>query len=233
MNGRPYTIAGIMPEGFRDPIVGALDGWIPVDVSPGRDPSNADNHYFSLIARLRPGVTLARGQAELDGLMVRIGQQYRSARDARARLYPLKEDIVGSSSRALEVMLGAVGLVLLLVCVNIANLLLVRGSERAREFAVQSALGAARARLVRQMLIESVTLALAGDLAGLALARVAMSGIVILGAGRIARLSALSLNVSLLVFSVVVATSLKINSITPAFFVASNDVCHSHGVSMS
>ena len=121
-------------------------------------------------------------------------------------LYPLKEDIVGSSSSALEIMLGAVGLVLVLVCVNIANLLIVRGSERAREFAVRSALGAERARLVRQMLIESLTLALAGDIAGLIVARISMSAIVALGSGTIPRLATLSLDPRLLVFSLIIAT---------------------------
>ncbi len=206
MSGTPYTVAGVMPDGFVDPIAGAPDGWVPMDLTPGKDLSNADNHYLTVVARLRPGLQIGRGEAELDGLMLRLDRQLPDTKYARAHLYPLKEDIVGSSSRALEIMLGAVGLVLLLVCVNIANLLLVRGSERAREFAVRSALGAGRARLVRQMLIESVTLALAGDVAGLVVARLTMSAIVALGAGTIPRLASLSLNVTLLVFSLVIAT---------------------------
>jgi predicted lysophospholipase L1 biosynthesis ABC-type transport system permease subunit len=103
-------------------------------------------------------------------------------------------------------MLGAVGLVLLLVCVNIANLLLVRGSERAHEIALRSALGADRSRLVRQMLIESITLALAGGAASLAVARLAMSAIVILGAGTIPRLESLSLDPRLMLFSFLIAS---------------------------
>jgi predicted permease len=128
-------------------------------------------------------------------------------RRIRAReAYSLKEDIVGSSSRALEIMLGAVGLVLLLVCVNIANLLLVRGSERAQEFALRSALGADRSRLIRQMLIESAMLAVGGAIASLVVARLAMAGIVMLGAGRIPRLATLSLDPRLLAFSFAIAT---------------------------
>ncbi len=142
MNGRAYRVAGVMPNGFDDPLVGAVDAWVPVDVAPGRDASNADNHYFTVIARLRPGVAIAAAQSELDALGQRLAEEYPDARDTRARLYPLKEDIVGSSSRALEIMLGAVALVLLLVCVNIANLMLVRGSERA--VGVRGARGARR-----------------------------------------------------------------------------------------
>ncbi|MEO7083850.1 MAG: ABC transporter permease, partial [Gemmatimonadaceae bacterium] len=207
LNGKPYRVAGVMPDGFIDQVAGDVDAWVPLNLSPATDPSNADNHYISVIGRLKPGMTVARGQAELDGLMLSLDKQFPNAKDALARLYPLKEDIVGNSSKSLEIMLGAVGLVLLLVCVNIANLLLVRGSERAREFALRSALGAGRTRLIRQMLVESVTLALAGDVAGLIVARVAMSAIVVLGQGTIPRLATLSLDWTLLGFSLVIATA--------------------------
>jgi len=206
MNDRPYTVAGVMPDGYVDPLVGAVDGWVPMDLSPGRDLTNVDNHYLTVIARLRQGVTIARAQDELDRLSVRLGEQYPDARDARAQLDPLKEDIVGSSTRSLQLMLGAVLLVLVLICVNLANLLLVRGSDRAREFALRSALGAERRRLVRQTLIESLTLAIAGDLAGIVVARFAMAAIVAIGAGSIPRLSSLTLEPRLLLFSLVVAS---------------------------
>ncbi len=207
MSGTAYTISGVMPPGYVDPLVGEVDAWVPVDLTEGKDAArNANNHWISVIARLRPGVSLPQAQSELDILGEQLSNQYPDGVNLRARLYPLKEDIVGSSSRALEIMLGAVALVLVLVCVNIANLLLVRGSERAKEFAVRSALGAARARLIRQMLIESLTLALAGDLAGLVIARIAMSAIVALGADSIPRLATLTLEPRLLVFSLLIST---------------------------
>jgi len=207
MNGRAYTVTGVMPAGFKDPIAGAIDAWVPMDLSQGKDPREAGNHYLTLIGRLRPGVTLGRAQRELDGLSLRLGEQYPNNKDERAHLYPLKDDVVGASSRALEIMLGAVGLVLLLVCVNIANLMLVRGSERNREFAVRAALGAGRGRLVRQLLIESLTLAMAGAVAGLVVARVAMSAIVVLGSGTIPRLGSLTLEPRLLLFALAIATA--------------------------
>jgi predicted permease len=206
MNGRPYTVAGVMPKGYVDPLVGTVEAWVPMDLAPGRDLSNVDNHYLSVIARLRPDATIARAQDELDRLSARLREQYPDARFVSARLDPLKEDIVGGSSRALQIMLGAVALVLVLICVNLANLLLVRGTDRAREFALRSALGAERRRLVRQTLIESLTLAIAGDIAGIVVARFAMSAIVTLGAGSIPRLASLSLEPRLLLFSLVIAS---------------------------
>jgi putative ABC transport system permease protein len=206
MNGRPYTIAGVMPEGYSDPLVGKIDAWVPMDLAPGRDLDNVDNHYLSVIARLRPDATIQRAQDELDRLSARLREQYPDAKYAAARLLPLKDDIVGDSSRPLQIMLGAVALVLVLICVNLANLLLVRGTDRAREFALRSALGAERRRLVRQTLIESLTLAIAGDIAGIIVARLAMSAIVALGAGSIPRLASLTLEPRLLLFSLVIAS---------------------------
>jgi len=206
MNGTPYTVVGVSPDGFVDPLVGAVDAWVPMDLRPGRDLDNVDNHYLSVIARLRPEVAISRAQGELDRLSARLAERYAGARYAAARLDPLKEDIVGGSSRALEIMLGAVSLVLVLICVNLANLMLVRGTDRAREFALRSALGAERTRLVRQTLIESLTLAIAGDVAGIVVARLAMAAIVAVGAGSIPRLSSLTLEPRLLLFSLVVAS---------------------------
>jgi predicted permease len=206
MSGRPYTIAGVMPDGFVDPLAGPVDAWVPMDLRPGLDLGNVDNHYLSVIARLRPDATIARAQSELDRLSATLAERYPDARYAGARLDPLKEDIVGDSSTPLRLMLGAVGLVLVLICVNLANLLLVRGSDRAREFALRSALGAEGRRLVRQTLIESLTLGFAGDVAGIIVARFAMAAIVAIGAGSIPRLSSLTLEPRLLIFSLVIAS---------------------------
>ncbi|MGH7669108.1 MAG: ABC transporter permease, partial [Gemmatimonadaceae bacterium] len=200
MSGVPYTIIGVMPAGFVDAGGGSADAWVPLDLAPGRDPSNADNHYLSVIARLRAGVTIASAQSELDQLGIRLGKTYPGAAYTGAHLYALKHDVVGSSTLALDLMLGAVCLVLALVCVNVASLMLVRGSDRAHEFALRSALGAGRTRLLRQMLVESAVLAAAGGLGGVVVARLAMAAIVHAGAGSIPRLSTLTLEPRLLGF---------------------------------
>src|SRR5690348_8567745 len=224
MDGKPYTIVGIMPTGFVDPLRPGADAYAPLDLTPGLDPNNVDNHYLTVIGRLRPGTPLARAQAELDALGVALGREYQDAARAIARLYALKQDLVGPASRALELVLGAVGLVLLLVCVNVATLLLVRASARAHEFALRSALGARRTRLLRQMLVESLVLALAADALGLIVARVAMSGIVHVGAGSVPRLTSLSLDPRLLLFSVIITTaSAVVFGLTPALRAARTD----------
>jgi putative ABC transport system permease protein len=202
MNGRPYTIVGVMPPRFADPLVGGdVDAWVPLNLTPGQDLQNASNHYLSVIGRLAPGVTIAQAQSELDAVGLALLRDLQGrATHTRARLYPLKDDVVGGARRSLQLILGAVALVLLLVCVNIANLLLVRGSEREREFAMRSALGARRGRLVRQLLAESVLLAAVGAVLALPLARLLMSAIVRLGGTSIPRLDALHLDRSVLAF---------------------------------
>ena len=220
-SGRPYTIVGVMSEHFSDPLADHVDAWVPLDLRQGYDATRAGNHYLSVIGRLRNDTPIERAQAELNGVARAIASEFPRTSIPRIRLDPLKEDIVGSSSRALEIMLGAVFLVLILVCVNVTNLMLVRGSERAQEFAVRAALGADRARLARQVLIESVLLAGAGALAGLGVARLAMAAIVALGAGTIPRLATLTLDARLLAFSLVIATASAILfGLVPAFRIA-------------
>ncbi|HKV52057.1 MAG TPA: ABC transporter permease [Gemmatimonadaceae bacterium] len=224
MDGRPYTVVGVMPNGFVDPLRPGADAYVPMDLTPGRDPGNVDNHYLTVLGRLRPETPIARAQAELDALGIALGKEYPDASHAAARLYSLKRDMVGPASRALELVLGAVGLVLLLVCVNVATLLLVRASARAHEFALRSALGARRTRLLRQILIESLVLALAGDALGLVVARVAMTGIVRLGAGSVPRLSTLTLDPRLLAFSIVITSACAVLfGLTPALRAARTD----------
>ena len=207
MNGQAYTVAGVMPDGFGDVVAGPIDAWVPLDLRPGYDPNQADNHYLTVLGRLHAGTTLAGAQSELTAVAEQLTAKYPDTEDARARLYPLKDDVVEPSSRALRLMLGAVVLVLVLVCVNIANLMLVRGSSRAREFAVRTALGAGRARLIRQVLLESLMLALAGDAASLVVAWLATSAIVSLGGDAIPRLATTVFDGRQLVMSLVVATA--------------------------
>ncbi|MEO7359207.1 MAG: ABC transporter permease, partial [Gemmatimonadaceae bacterium] len=113
ISGRSYTVIGVMPESFGDPMVKAVDAWVPIDGTPGRDVSNSNNHYLDVIGRMRPGTTIAAAQAELDKLSLSLAAKYGGgAQDIRARLEPLKQDIVATSSRSLTLMLGAVMLVL-------------------------------------------------------------------------------------------------------------------------
>jgi putative ABC transport system permease protein len=207
MSGVPHTICGIMPAGFGDPLVGNVDAWVPQDLRPINGAQNPGNHFLTVLGRLRPGVTRLRAQAELDGLTIALESVFPDVKNTRAVLVPLKDDLVGGSSRTLELMLGAVGLVLLLACVNVANLLLVRASERSRELALRAALGAGRSRLARQLLSESIVLAFAGGLGGLALGCALMPLISALGAASLPHVGRLTLDWRVLAFTCALASA--------------------------
>ena len=165
MGNEPYTIVGVIGKQFlSDP---QADIWLPFRFDPvSTDP----NHFFQVAGRLRPGVTLAQARAQLNLAAAEYHREFPKT-DPREEFHiePLRDSIVGDSRKSLLVMLGAVSLVLLIACSNVANLLLVRATARRREFAIRCALGAGRSRIVRRLLTESVLLAVAGGVLGMAL----------------------------------------------------------------
>ena len=181
IDGEPRTVVGVMPPFFQYPAESEL--WtaarfaVPEHIlRPDLDQSNIrDSHYFDTIGRVRPGFSLAQAQAEANTIARRLKQQYGNDEEASsAALVTLRDDLIGSARPALMILLGAVGLLLLIACANVANILLARGAARQKEIAVRSALGAGRARLVRQFLTESILLASAGGILGVALAYVGL-----------------------------------------------------------
>jgi len=211
LDGRSLAIIGVMPEDFQFPYRSSgIDLWIPWEVPP-----NMQGRIDAVVARLRPGVGLDAAQQELGAMRAP------SAAGRRVILRRMKDVVTGSTRSSLLVLLGAVGMVLLVACVNIANLLLARTAAREREIAIRAALGARRLRIVRQFLTESLLLAGAGAAAGLALGVWGSRALVWAAAGQFPRAGEIGLDWRVFVFLLAVSVAAAIGfGVAPALAAA-------------
>ncbi len=172
VSGRPYTVLGIMPPGIKFPVEHQMSDYIsPLQSLVAPQLQNRGSHSLRIIGRLKTGVSAQQAESELKAIAARLEKQYPDTNTgAGVRVLPLLEDVVGDVRPALLILTGAVALVLLIACANVANLLLARAAGRSREIGIRTALGASHAAIVRQLLAESLVLALVGATAGLLLA---------------------------------------------------------------
>jgi len=201
LNGTPVSIVGVMPQDFYFPNRTA-EFWRPVALNPANASRGA--HFLGVVGRLKPGVAIERAGTEMRAISERLAVQYPDASAGESALVVgLQEQIVGAIRPALLTLFAAVGVVVLIACANVANLLLVRASVREKEIAIRTALGAARGRLAGQMLAESLVLAIAGGSLGVLLGYLAIAPIQTLSAGSIPRVADVRIDGTVLAFAAI------------------------------
>jgi len=217
LNGERYTVVGVMPAGFQF-MESRIGLWVPIAFT-SETLAQRGSHFLTVIARIRPGVTLAQANADIQTIQQRIAHDHPDqAGRLGAFVMPLRDQLAGDVRRPLLVLLVAVGFVLLIACANIANLLLSRAASRKREIAVRAALGASRVRIVRQLLVESLLLATAGAVCGLLIASVSFAFLQRLIPDGLALSTKLNLDLQVLGFTFLLALSTAVVfGLVPAF----------------
>ncbi len=209
IQGRKRTIVGIAPPGF-DLHDARADVWLPLGLDQAQRTQSRGSHYLYLVGRLKSNVSEAQARSELLSLMrqwgtINAGMHAPNDSTHRVQLAPLREEVIGNVARALWILQGAVVLVLMIACANVANLLLVRAEGRHKEFAIRTALGAGRGRILRQFMAEGLVLTLVGAALGLALAHWGLTALLAANPESIPRSAEIAIDPRVLLFTMVIA----------------------------
>ncbi|MDH3224658.1 MAG: ABC transporter permease, partial [Gemmatimonadota bacterium] len=209
LGGIQTTIVGVLPPGFDIEDAG-VDVWTPANLDPSDHVNRRGNHFLVVVGRTNGATPLERVQADMDRLEIRWQEEYGSTHAPSDEFHPMaaydfREDVFGDIRPAMMLLLGAVGFVLLIACANVANLLLARSETRSKEVAVRVAMGAGRGRMVKQLLTEGVTLAIAGALAGLLVGHFAVQGLLRVNPDGVPRADGIGLDWKVGLFTAVVA----------------------------
>ncbi|HZL67697.1 MAG TPA: ABC transporter permease [Candidatus Limnocylindrales bacterium] len=236
LNGVPYEIVGVMPRSFSlaREVMPTLDGAEQAEILlplplPGKAAQDRDHEDYNILGKLKPGVSLQQAQAEMDTITASLRHDFPEVYPPNGGLtfgiVPLLDQVVGNVRRTLYLLLGAVGFVLLIACVNVANLQLSRAVARQKEIAVRTALGATRMRIIRQLLTESVLLAFGGGALGILLAFLALHGVRLLGPQSVPRVNDIGIGLAALAFTVMISIlSAVLFGLAPALRVSRLDV---------
>ena len=225
LDGEDETIVGVMSRGmpFFDDLP-PVDVWAPLAYAPKDQMNTRGNHYLQVVARLKPGVTVGQAQADVSDITKQLENEYPENKGLGGKVVPVHEQLVGDFQPALLILLGAVSFVLLIACLNVANLMLARATSREQEFAVRSALGASRGRLLRLLVAESIPITVLSGLGGVLLADWAINLLTALMPSNLPRFNSVGMKDVLLFTAAACLITATLFSLIPAVHVSKTNV---------